>query len=184
MFTQNQKKWIVELQTSLKNRDRLIGAEDGENLCHRCCLGVYAKACGYETDIFDIHFEGGASDKIFRDFIDHYLYSILAEFAELEIFVPLGESLSYHIRSLTSMNDCRYFEFEHKFISKFLFAMPEYVFTNFKNAESPKYLKFSNPEDFQKHVEKLAESKQYDLITKSWKENELVSIDEGYSYTF
>lgn len=179
MFTQNQKKWIVALQTSLKNRDRLIGAEDGKNLCHRCCLGVYAKACGYEDDIFDVRFEEGDSDRIFRDAQQNDLYGYLGDFRNLRI-----RDAWQGIYSLSGLNDYISFEFEHKFISKFLFAMPEYVFTNFKNTESPKYLEFSSAENFQKHVEKLAESKQYDLITKSWKENELASVEEDYSYTF
>ena len=71
------------------------------------------------------------------------------------------------IDSLMKINDTKKYNFSHNFISKFLFTMPERVFTNF-----PLLPQLSlNHHDFVKEVEEQAKAKDYDKITEFWKQS-------------
>lgn len=166
MFTIEQKKLIVALQTSEKAKNRLIGCYDRPNYYHRCCLGVYAGVCGYKTDSENykfIEFGGNyRSESAFRAYEKHFLYGTLGEFVQLQI-----QTDDCVIEQLSSLNDTNARNFDHKFISRFLFTMPQYVFSNFKKPE--KLRTFCDSQSFVAHVESEAYLRQYDKIVDSWK---------------
>lgn len=161
MFTTNQKKLIVALQTSKKAKGKMINKKEPE--C-RCCLGVYAEICGYsyieEPDALYVDFENDAPDGnnlAFGDYTKHHLRDSVGGFHSLSI---VG------LDNLTLLNDYNADDFSHKFISKFLFTMPQYVFANFSEPEN--IITFS-VKKFKEYVEKQAINKQYEKIVKSWK---------------
>ena len=166
MFTIEQKKLIVALQTSEKMKQKLIGKTDSQNHYHRCCLGVYAGVCGYKVDPENSNFikfdNGYRSESAFRAHKKHFLYGTLGEFVQLQI-----QTDDCVIEQLSSLNDANARNFDHKFISRFLFTMPQYVFSNFKKPEKLRI--FCNSQSFVAHVESEAYLRQYDKIVDSWK---------------
>jgi len=169
MFNIEQKKLIVELQTSEKHQGMLIGPNDSETCINRCCLGVYAHACGIPKKFKYIDFEYSSGCYTFKDYEKYFLKNDLGAFRSLTVKVikEEKEKTTYIIDSLTIINDFKIHElFSHKFISKFLFAMPERVFTNFPELPSETI----DCAKFIRNVEDHASAKGYDRITKIWKE--------------
>jgi len=168
MFTTEQKKLIIELQTSKKYKGGLIGNNDSEENLHRCCLGVYAHCCGYKKTIENlfpkIKFEFSRDIAFFKDYSQWNLYSENGKFCDFYIYLRDG---SVKISTLAALNDSNIKDFDHKFISKFLFTMPERVFRNFNEGHLSE-LDYEFGEFFLK-VEKLAEEKNYIRITEGWK---------------
>jgi hypothetical protein len=163
MFTENQKKWIVRLKTSEKNVGSLIGENNSESHIHGCCLGVYAMCCGLKLDGHEIIFRGGTDDSLFVDAEEYDLEDDAGLFLGLYVAADSG----CVPMSLAEINDYEDHDFSHEFISKFLFTMPERVFTNFNN-EGHRELRL---DDFVKEVEKLAKEKEYEKITIEWEKS-------------
>lgn len=165
MFTENQKKWIVRLKTSEKYVGSLIGENNSESHIHGCCLGVYAMCCGLqlEEDDYGVRFRGGTDYSLFVDDEEYDLEDDVGSFLGLYV-MPNSASI---MRSLVEMNDYDDYDFSHEFISKFLFTMPERVFTNFKK-EDYRELQL---DDFVKEVEKLAKEKEYEKVTIEWEKS-------------
>ena len=161
MFTKEQKKWIIRLKTSEKYVSGLIGPRDTKDHYHRCCLGVYAGCCGISPTVDErvLKFESGSSCIVFMDSGKFFLKSATGDFQNT--FIRIN---GYLFSSLIGMNDCGDYDFPHKFISKFLFTMPERVFTNF---DYPDHREFQL-NDFVEEVEKLAKEKEYKKVTEEW----------------
>lgn len=164
MFTIEQKKLIIELQTSEKHIGTLISQDDSEENLKRCCLGVYAYCCGYEKECQKIKFKYTDSIFFFDDYDQWNLYSSDGKFC---CFTIEDKKEYAKIRNLAGLNDYRGFQFSHKFISKFIFTMPERVFRNFNkggveelNCELNKFVS---------EIERLAKEKKYDEIVENWK---------------
>ena len=166
MFTENQKKWIVGLKTSEKNVGSLIGENNSESHMHGCCLGVYAMSCGLELDGYGVRFGGGKDTDFFADAEEYDLENDMGPFLGLSVIPNQGGVIT----SLTEINDCDDCDFSHKFISKFLFTMPERVFTNFADFNGFDDEEITE-EDFIKNVEKLAKEKEYEKITEEWEKS-------------
>jgi hypothetical protein len=165
MFTIEQKKLIIELQTSKKHVGGLIGPHDSQNHLNRCCLGVYAHCCGYEKDSGGyIEFKDCHSVSFFYDYSLHNLSSISGDFWFFGVY---EKNESCAILNLSGLNDCTLKDFSHEFISKFLFTMPERVFTNFRDRESLE-LRY-DIEKFISEIERLAEEKNYVETVEGWK---------------
>ena len=164
MFTENQKKWIVRLKTSEKNVGSLIGENNSESHMHGCCLGVYAMCCGLELeDDYGVRFRGGTDYSLFVDDEEYDLEDDIGPFLGLYV-MPDTRCV---ITSLTEINDYEDHDFSHEFISKFLFTMPERVFTNFNKADHRQF----QLDDFVKEVEKLAKEKEYEKVTIEWEKS-------------
>ena len=170
MFTIEQKKLIVELQTSKKHQGMLIGPDDSETCINRCCLGVYAHACNIKKMSDFIDFESSVAVYTFKDYEKHFLTNDFGLFKNLNVIIKIKinnkEDFNL-IDSLMKINETKKYNFSHNFISKFLFTMPERVFTNF-----PLLPQLSlNHHDFVKEVEEQAKAKDYDKITEFWKQS-------------
>lgn len=170
MFTIEQKKLIVALQTSKKCKGLLIGPDDSETCINRCCLGVYAHVCDIPKVSHFIDFEFSSSVYTFKDYEKHFLVNSIGFFKDLNVIIEAKinekEEDFCQIDSLMKINDAKKYDFSHSFISKFLFTMPERVFVNFPSLPTLSL----NCDDFVKEVENQAKEKNYDKITESWKQ--------------
>jgi hypothetical protein len=169
MFTTEQKKFIIALQSSEKEIGKLIGQNDSENHLNRSVLGVYAHCCGIPKSkdgkvLFENNNDGPSRLYSFSDYKKYFLASDSGLLKCFSIYFESNKDV--HIFSLLDMNSITYYDFPHKFISKFLFTMPERVFTNFPKLD----FKSMECKNFVRYVEDLSDIQGYDHITKRWKE--------------
>lgn len=170
MWTTEQKRFLVELQTSKKHKNSLCKDDSF------CCLGVYAECCCIENEIriekgefadrskVIYLFKEEESSNYFTDYEKYHLHSKTGEFNRLSLMINNG-----NLHSLAVVND--YTDLPHDQIAKFIYLYRDHIFNNFRDLSNSEtvWLKYETKQDFIDDMNKqIANTSYYDNL-ENWK---------------
>lgn len=165
MFTIEQKRFLIELQTSKKHKRALCNiSNDGDSFC---CLGVYAECCCIENETSDhgrvnYKFETETSSIGFSDYKKFNLYTIDGEL--FSVCLSIGNT---QLHSLVGLND--YTHLEHKEMAKFIYLYKENVFTNFERPKEEIKICFNSDSEFVSFLDEKISATSYCGDLEKWK---------------
>lgn len=163
------KKWIIALQTSKKQKGKLLERNEKGELCY-CCLGVLARTCNLKqitennTLYFSFSFDT-ISKSIFLDNREYDLFDQLGCFHKLNL--TINDQKEKHITNLASLNDIT--SLSHKDISKFIYIFRDCIIESEGKEKELIELKFEKLSEFKSFLKESIKKSNFAEDLKKWR---------------